>query len=911
MSLEWWAMLPPEVQTFLSAMGTDVLKGWAKDLANGLLKAVGRRAARPFKEEPRQKALEETLAEALGRAIATLPLGPGLTDHYQSLFEDFLHREMVQKELALILDPRPEVALNLNQLRQEFEAAGYDPDILPGLDFDRFAATLVVAFYEAAAGRTEFQGAIEIGLLRGLAEQLQGLTHFAGRTAWATEAIATHTARITEQLGAFLHRGDSIDGPRRPPAPVRTRIPKPRAVRLVGRSDELEWLCQRLKAGSVAAIAGVRGIGGIGKTELAITAAWTLETHFEGRVIWLDCGPNDAYAIQERTAAALGVTLDSDDLQVRTDALTLAFRHQPSTLVVLDDLRRRHLTDFAAIAPPQPPCALLITSRRYDLPLPGQAIRSLDVLRPQQSLELLSSLLPQAWLEAEPDAAESVAELLEHVPLALTLAARRAERIARRRDGSAHQPLAALLGELQARRSQVLDQGERPDLSMVVTFSASYDDLDAGDQVRLRRLGVFARNEFTLAALQAVWEDEERAARQALKRLANTGLVEETGPDTWWMHDLLREYAAEQLSQAGPDEEAAARLAHAAYWQSYLDDVEPRSVDDWRSLEAQRPEIEQAAGWLLDDWRREPGLATELAVAISQAFQPYTCPQWERWLTSGMVAAEAAGQRNAARRLQRGLSAHYAHCGQVARARELLDASLSTARELLEVAATEEEREAGQRGVAVTLGDVARLKAQGGDVAGALALHQERLAIFEQLGDVRSRAVTQYDLAGLYQAQGDYAAAERLYRDSLEISRQIGDAEGTYALLARLGQLALAQERRDEALSLLQEARQGFEQLGFVPWVAHVDKLLAMAQGNALTLNDLAAMLRAARQGDQEVGQQVWEICDGLTKADDAALAALGRGLRNVLSGLPPETALADLPDDLRAQILEGLDDQA
>ena len=776
----------------------------------------------------------------------------------------------------------------------------------------------------------------ELGQLRALLEETQAielatqtlirkehqdlLTKLQDEVRTNQKLFADRVVRVVNQGFERLEEGQrrieqhllEMAAPSRPPVPLRTRIPEPRAAHLVGRTEELGWLRQRLKAGDVAAIAGVRGIGGIGKTELAIAAVHELEDHFEGRVIWLDCGPNDVYAIQDRMAAAIGVTLESDDLHIRADALALAFHQQPPTLVVLDDIRRRHLADggFAAIAPPQPPCALLVTSRRYDLPLPDQAIHSLDVLSPEQSEELLSNLLPKAWLDAEPEAA-AIAELLEHIPLALTLAARRAERIARRRNGSAHQPLTTLLDELRARRTRVLDQGDRPDLSVVVTFSASYDDLDTEDQARLRRLGVFAHNEFPLPALQVVWGDDEDKARKSLKRLANTGLVEEIGLDTWWMHDLLREYAAEQLAQADQAEEEAARLAHAAYWRQYLGDIELRSVDDWRNLESQRPEVEQAADWLLSDWGRDPDLAAELAIAISQAFQSYTVPQWEAWMTAGLAAAEAGEQRNPARRLQRSLGVTYWQRGEVAQAERLLQASLSTARDLLEAATTEEETEAGQRGVAVTLGDIARLKAQGGDVAGALALHQERLDIFEQLGDVRSRAVTQCDLADLLRAQGQYDEAERLYRDSLEICQQIRDAEGTFALLARLGQLALIRGQPDEALPLLQEARRGFEQLGFAPWVAQVDGLLAKAQGLVLTLDDLIAMVRLARQGDHQAGQQAWKICDSLAQTADATQMALGRALQRILAGALPETALAALPDDLRTHVLEGLDDQA
>lgn len=295
------------------------------------------------------------------------------------------------------------------------------------------------------------------------------------------------------------------------------------------------------------------------------------------------------------------------------------------------------------------------------------------------------------------------------------------------------------------------------------------------------------------------------------------------------MHDLLREYAADRLGEAGPGKEPAARLAHAGYWRRFLGALELRGVDDWRALEAHRPEVEGAAGWLLGDWTHGPELAAGLAVAISEAFEWYALPRWEEWLRSGLRVAEACGQRNLARRQQRRLGWYLGQRGDVAQARQFLEASLAAARELLEEAVTDEDVEAGRRGVAVTLGDIARLRADGGDVAGALALHREALEVYEKLGDVRSQAVTQFDLADLLRRQGEYAEAELLYRDCLDISRRIGDAEGTLAVLARLGVLSLQQGRREEALPLLLEARRGFEGMGFAPWVSALDQWLAAA----------------------------------------------------------------------------------
>ena len=122
----------------------------------------------------------------------------------------------------------------------------------------------------------------------------------------------------------------------------------------------------------------------------------------------------------------------------------------------------------------------------------------------------------------------------------------------------------------------------------------------------------------------------------------------------------------------------------------------------------------------------------------------------------------------------------------------------------------------------------------------------------------------------------------------------------THSQVVLLGQV-------DEALPLLQDARQGFVALKLNHWVEHVDELLARAESRALTLDDLIAMVRAARRGDHRAGEEAWEICQKLARADDAGLSALGRGLQRVVAGESAEIALAAVPDDLRTSVLEGL----
>ncbi|MCB0213655.1 MAG: tetratricopeptide repeat protein [Anaerolineae bacterium] len=565
-------------------------------------------------------------------------------------------------------------------------------------------------------------------------------------------AQASHGGHAEVNSSTIDQRGQQVSGdqynvggdihihkaaPARPVEPIPTRIPAPRTTTFVGRSDDLDWLCNRLKAGDVAAVAGVRGIGGIGKTELAIAAANRLEPHFgEAHILWLECGPNTVQAIQERLAAALGIPLPDNDLRLRADSLALALKQRPATLVVLDDIRHHHLADFRYLLPPRPPCALLVTSRRDDLPdIPWPAIKKLDVLAPAQAELLLTNLLADIGLAPEPEPVAEVCTLLEQIPLALTLAARRAGQLARRRS-SGVSPLTTLLAELQQRRRVlVLKLGDRPDVSIIATFQMSCDELSEDDQARLNRLGVFARNDLELPAVQAVWAVTEEEARRTLLNLTNAGLLEEVDDQVWWMHDLLREYAGDRLAQTDADASDTAYLNHAEFWRDYLVNLTLRSLADWRDLETHRPEVESAAAWLAGTPTSPLYLQVQLPYAIARTFPGTTFP----WLTTALGAA------------------------------------LTAARQWQTTAADEDERNVRAAWLAVTQSSLADLLYTRGQYEEAERLYRESLAVFEEIGDRRSVAVTQSSLADLLYTRGQYEEAERLYRESLAVFEEIGD----------------------------------------------------------------------------------------------------------------------------------------
>ena len=651
------------------------------------------------------------------------------------------------------------------------------------------------------------------------------------------------------------------------PGPIPTIIPRPRAKVFVGREAEIKWVKERLLAGNEAALVGVKAIGGMGKTELAIAVMQddVVKRAFPGGIFWLECGALPAEAVQERLAEALGMELTSTELPNRAAALSLALTQRKKALLVLDDMRRHHIAEFSYLKPGSPNCAVLVTSRRDDLPLADSAVKKLDVLPEKKGEELLISLLQDSTITLNGGLIVAIAKLLEQIPLALTLAAGRAKRIAKHNQAD---PLAELLGDLKQRRLDAIEMSNASkDLSVRITFDASYGDLNETEQWWLAQLGLFARNSFDLETICWIWELDASPAKTAMEQLIFAGLVEQTGKSQYWMHDLLREYAGDCLTKFPREKQNGARLRYAEFWKMNLENIELSSIADWEALFSNRAEIEQAANWLLNRWELDPNLSAELTVEISQTLQSYSIIVWENWLKKGMAAAKNANLKNAARRLQRSLGEYYQMKGEVSKAEDFLRASLSTAEKILTEATKEKDAEGvddGRRGV----------------------------------------AVTQVGLADLMVAKGNWAEAEAAYRGCLGIFQQLKDAYSFGAAQTRLGQLYLQQNRQEEAIEVLQSARELFVKLQAAPWIDDIDQLLSQARNKLGSLDGLVSLIKAAQKGDEAAGKQAWAHCDALHNDPDPTLAVLGAALRRVLIGIPARQALVDLPAELKESLL-------
>ena len=171
--------------TFLGAVATKI----AVDLTKDVLSAAARSVRRKFDRPETRKALDDAVHAALETSLEPLKHEP----HLQGLLEDFLKHEDVVDELANLVDPRPDKALDFNSLVASLREQGFVRSDFPDFKLAAFLDTFAREFYVAVARTEELQKVLELRILAGLLGE-------ASRTADAAEEIAANTGSMAAEL---------------------------------------------------------------------------------------------------------------------------------------------------------------------------------------------------------------------------------------------------------------------------------------------------------------------------------------------------------------------------------------------------------------------------------------------------------------------------------------------------------------------------------------------------------------------------------------------------------------------------------------------------------------------------------------------------------------------------------------
>ncbi|GAA3468602.1 ATP-binding protein [Nonomuraea roseola] len=396
-----------------------------------------------------------------------------------------------------------------------------------------------------------------------------------------------------------------------------------------GRLAQVETLLEALggcKAAGVTPVAVITGMGGVGKTTLAVHVAHRLADAYPDGQLYVDLhgadgGSANPAAVLSRMLIALGV--DGALIPKEIDDRVALYRSQVAgrrILVVLDNAAEEE--QVRSLLPGAPSCAAVVTSRSRLTGLSGVRRVDLDVFAPEEALELLGRIVGEQRVRAEGEAACGIVEACGHIPLAVRVAGARLA--VRPRLGLAR------FGRQLADESRRLDQLATGDLTVRATFRLSYASLPAPARQGFRLLGLLDIGDFAGWLLAVLLEESLERSERLLDILAEAQLVTMTGEDAtggprYRMHDLIRLYARE-LAEAEDTEETrrAARIRAYGAWLALAESADQllayRTLIPLRGPAARHePPGDTMAGMLADPVRWFQSERVNLSAVILQA----------------------------------------------------------------------------------------------------------------------------------------------------------------------------------------------------------------------------------------------------------------------------------------------------
>ncbi|MGW3037470.1 ATP-binding protein, partial [Streptomyces sp. NPDC001178] len=320
------------------------------------------------------------------------------------------------------------------------------------------------------------------------------------------------------------------------PAQLPARIPD-----FTGRAAFVSELSQVLASAErrVMAVSALAGMGGVGKTSLAVEVAHRARAAFPDGQLYVDLQGAGGRAAEPAMVLgsflrALG-TEDSaipDSLEERS-ALYRAVLDGRRVLVLLDNAK-----DAAQVRPLLPGtegCAALVTSLVRMVDLAGAHLVDLDVMSPDEALSLFTKIVGEERVASERGAALDVVAACGFLPLAIRIAA---SRLATRRTWAVS-ILAAKLGDERRR----LDELQAGDLAVKATYELGYGALEPAKARAFRLLGLADGPDISLAAAAALLDLAVDATEDVLESLVDISLLESAAPGRYRYHDLVRLYA--------------------------------------------------------------------------------------------------------------------------------------------------------------------------------------------------------------------------------------------------------------------------------------------------------------------------------------------------------------------------------
>ncbi|MGX5187254.1 tetratricopeptide repeat protein [Streptomyces avermitilis] len=625
-------------------------------------------------------------------------------------------------------------------------------------------------------------------------------------------------------------------------------------------------------------ICAVSGLGGVGKTSLALYAAHRAvrEGWFPGGTMFVDFrGYDDDPVTADQALLALldGLGVRGPDLPQTPPAqyslyrTLLAERHDP-ILLLLDNA-----SDPAQLTPLVPGTdrhRVLITSRGRLTELPARLI-DLDILRPEAAADLMDKSLRLSddrddRATHEPAAVAELTALCGHHPLALQIAV---GMLRKRR----YRSIGSLADELR-------DTADRTDaLGLRPILDSAYGQLPE-DQARLLRLLSLAPTAEVgtdaVAALAGLAAGQAPALLEALASSHLVTPVPKGGSLRWRLHDLVRAYGA-GVAASSPDlvtEGEAARGRMLKFYRWWAQDADaalrkkserpgPEHFTDraealaW--LDVERAGLVASVRWSKDDLYADDAVRLTLHLMEYNLNWRRDCAEWLAISRPACAAAHRIGDRVAEARILNSLGFALRELGQTA---EAMDAH-AHARTLYRTTDDPHGEASAWNNIGLTLGDLGRVDEAIDALVHARDLHHAS-------GHRNGEAAAFLNLGTALRDAGRSTEAIDAYSRARDLHHAVDDPAGEAMTWSCLGSALWEVGRSDEAVQAHTTALRMFREFG--DWESAGWQLVALARMREAANDPAEARahyLRAAdvfTQGNAPVeAAQVRAAADALT----------------------------------------------
>ena len=693
------------------------------------------------------------------------------------------------------------------------------------------------------------------------AGQLMLALYRSGRQADALEVFGATRRRLVEDLGVEpeealqrLHRAILTGDPALhhlaadagPPGPIPRptqliprELPSPIAE-FTGRTRELELLAQLLDvtdttAGRPVVISAIDGMGGIGKSALAIQAANRLAERFPDGQLYVNlhgATPGQAPRSPLHALAQLLRSLGLDPAAIPAQVEEAAVRWRSLAagrrlLLLLDNVH--NAAQVRPLLPGSPTCAVVVTSRQVLGSLEGARSLHLDVLAHEHALELLGRIGGRQRVAAEPEAVAEVVRWCGRLPLAIRIAgARLAARPA--------WPVSELADRL-ADATRRLDELTVEGLAVRAAFDVSLQLLqrspDLVDQAAAAAFGLLSLPEgpdIGVAAAARLLDQSESTTRTLLERLVDTHLLETPWPGRYRFHDLVRVHARQHATRRHAEQERLDALTRligfytATGWNSLAmfrpgDRRLVGAAPQWTRGGEQFHDLRAALAWLEAERNNllaaisqaaalVPGIPAELGIQLARALHGFFSVGnwWEDCIGANQTALRLA------LRTGDGVAQAFAHndLGVAYEALGRYQEAITSHHQSLTLSRARGDR----KGQAASLGNLGRVYERLGRYQEAIPSLLDSLAINRALGDRRGQAVNLGNFGTVYERMGRYQEADNSLQESLTLFRELGERHAAASILNDIGRVHERSGRYRDAIIVLQDSLAICRELG-------------------------------------------------------------------------------------------------